>query len=69
MKHMIRFKYRVMEIAFHILLAALSAFAVASWAVPAAYAERGYSAVGGEWLLVVLTFIAVIYFTEVKSNE
>ena len=56
---------RIAEFAFHLLLALMGAFAVASWAVPAAYAERGYIAVGGEWLLVILTFCAVMYFCEV----
>ena len=29
-------------------------------------AERGYQAIGGEWLLVILTFVAVFYATEVQ---
>lgn len=62
-----RIKRRMFEIGFHLLLAVMSAFAVASWVIPAAYAERGYSAVGGEWLLIVLTFVAVMYFTEVDN--
>ncbi len=58
----------IAEFAFHLLLAFLGAFAVASWAVPAAYAERGYSAVGGEWLLVAVTFIAVFWLCEVVNG-
>lgn len=62
----IRVKRRAFEIAFHLVLALLGAAAVASWAIPAAFAERGYSAVGGEWLLVILTFVAVFYAAEVQ---
>ena len=35
-----------------LILALLVAWLVALWAIPAAYAERGYQAVGGEWMLV-----------------
>ncbi len=34
---------------------------VAALAIPAAHAERGYWAVGGEWLLIVCVFISVMY--------
>lgn len=68
-RRLIHVKRRVFEILFHIVLAVMAAFAVASWVVPAAFAERGYSAVGGEWLLVILTFVAVIYFTEVRETD
>lgn len=42
-----------------LILALLVAWLVALWAIPAAYAERGYRAVGGEWLLVTVTGGAV----------
>ena len=32
--------------------ALLVAWLVALWAIPAAYAERGYRAAGGEWILI-----------------
>jgi F0F1-type ATP synthase assembly protein I len=32
------------------------AWLISLWAIPAAYAERGYSAVGGEWILIIATF-------------
>ena len=62
-----RVKFRIFEILFHVLISALGAFAVAVWAVPVAYAQRGYYAIGGEWLLVILTFVAVLYATEVQE--
>jgi len=33
-------------------LTILAAWLVALWAIPAAYAERGYAAAGGEWILI-----------------
>ena len=66
-RRVIRVKRRLFEIVFHFVLALLGAAAVASWAVPAALAERGYQAIGGEWLLVILTFVAVFYATEVQK--
>ena len=66
-RRVIRVKRRMFEIVFHFVLALLGAAAVASWAVPAALAERGYQAIGGEWLLVILTFVAVFYATEVQK--
>lgn len=65
-RRVIRVKRRMFEIVFHFVLALLGAAAVASWAVPVALAERGYQAIGGEWLLVILTFVAVFYATEVQ---
>ena len=56
-------KRKLLELAFRIVISAMASVAVASWVVPAAYAERGYSAVGGEWLLVIVTFVAVMFFT------
>ena len=64
----VRFFRQIAEVAFHLLLSALGAVAVALWAIPAAYAERGYSAVGGEWLLVAVTFIAVFWLCEVVNG-
>lgn len=31
--------------------------------IPAALTERGYWAIGGEWLLIVLSFISIMYFS------
>ena len=64
-RRVIRVKRRIFEIVFHFVLAVLGAAAVAIWAVPAALVERGYQAIGGEWLLVILTFVAVFYASEV----
>ena len=65
---LIRVKRKLLEFAFRICISVMASVAVASWVIPAAYAERGYSAVGGEWLLIVLTFVAVMYFTEVDNK-
>lgn len=45
-----------------LILALLVAWLVALWAIPAAYAERGYRAVGGEWLLITVA-AGVVYST------
>jgi hypothetical protein len=34
---------------------------VGKWAIAAAYAERGYKAYGGEYLLILFTFVAFYY--------
>lgn len=44
-----------------ILVSLAPAVAVGAFAVPAARIERGGPGVGGEWLLVVLVFIAFYY--------
>lgn len=44
------------RVVFAIIPAALIAYIVALWAIPAAYAQRGYYAIGGEWCLIVTTF-------------
>lgn len=40
-------------------LTILAAGLVALWAIPAAYAERGYQAVGGEWVLIAAAGVGV----------
>jgi hypothetical protein len=30
--------------------------------IPAAFAERGYWGIGGEWLLVLITFVGSLWF-------
>lgn len=39
--------------------AILAGILVGVWLVPAAYAERGYIAFGGEWLLIMVVMFAV----------
>lgn len=46
-----------------LLIAVSVAGWVASWAIPAAYAERGYHAIGGEALLIAAAFGVTYYFT------
>lgn len=37
-------------------ISTFAAWLISLWAIPAAYAERGYSAIGGEWILIIATF-------------
>ncbi|MDU5080280.1 hypothetical protein [uncultured Tissierella sp.] len=39
-----------------IVLAMFIAFIVSLWAIPTAYNHRGYTAIGGEWILIILVF-------------
>lgn len=48
----IKLRKRTRRVLLALVLALLVAWLVALWAIPAAYAERGYQAVGGEWMLV-----------------
>lgn len=42
--------------------AGIESFSVYLWAIPAARAERGYNAIGGEWALIVFTFLLTFWF-------
>lgn len=42
----------------------LAGFITAAWAIPAAYEERGYSAYGGEYLLILAVITIVIYWVD-----
>ncbi|WP_195985329.1 hypothetical protein [Clostridium sp. D33t1_170424_F3] len=55
-------RYAAIAILFlsEVLVAAGAGFAVSLWALPAAYRERGYNAVGGEWFLI-LAVAAIAY--------
>lgn len=59
--------HRFLHIAARLLSRAVMAGAaswwVHSWAVPAAYGERGYEAVGGEWALIAFTFALTLWFS------
>lgn len=46
---------------YYIFTAAVCAALIGALAVPAAYAERGYWAIGGEWLLVLLSFVSALW--------
>ncbi|TCX51977.1 MULTISPECIES: hypothetical protein [unclassified Dehalobacter] len=50
-----------------------AAWLISLWAIPAAYAERGYSAVGGEWMLILsagaLTFWAVTRWLDIRIKK
>lgn len=56
-------RYAAIAILFlsEIFVAIAASIPVAVWAIPAAYRQRGYYAVGGEWLLVM--FAAAISYT------
>ena len=49
------------------LISLIPTAAVAAMAIPAAHAERGYWAVGGEWLLIALVFIGMMYALGVEK--
>ena len=48
----IKLRKRTRRLLVALVLALLAASLVALWAIPAAYAERGRRAVGGEWILI-----------------
>lgn len=41
---------------------------VSLWAIPAAYAERGYKAIGGEWLLICFVVGITYWFLSLKKK-
>lgn len=47
--------------AFALFTSALIAAIVGIIVIPAAFAQRGYMACGGEWLLVLLSFVASLW--------
>ena len=47
---------KMMLLAIEITLAIVPAWLISLWAIPAAYNHRGYDAVGGEWILIIVTF-------------
>lgn len=51
------------------LWAMVPAAIVAAIVVPMALIERNCWGIGGEWLLVVLTFVAVLYRMEVRHGN
>lgn len=55
---------RALALLLHLVMAAGAAFAAACWAIPAAWAERGYAAIGGEWLLVICVFLGALWVLE-----
>lgn len=63
-----RLKKRTLQIAASMVLffseitvASLAGYIVSLWAIPAAYRQRGYDAIGGEWLLILT--VAVTAYT------
>jgi len=42
-------------------LSAFAAWLISLWAIPAAYAERGYSAIGGEWMLILTVGVSAYW--------
>lgn len=65
---MIKLRKRTRRLLLAMVLALLVAWLVALWAIPAAYAERGYRAAGGEWILVASAGGA-IYLTLVPQAK
>lgn len=56
-----RFLWILARLAIRSAIAGAASWWVRWWAVPAAYTERGYKAVGGEWVLIAFTFIFVFW--------
>lgn len=50
-------------VAVELLVTVLAGWAVARWAIPYAYAERGYWAVGGEWILTAGAALFALWAT------
>jgi hypothetical protein len=48
---------RIIVFALRFIIATASAIIVASWAIPAGAAQRGYDAVGGEYLLILVAWV------------
>lgn len=46
---------------FRIFTATVVAAGIGVLLIPAAYNERGYMAIGGEWLCVILAWVAVLW--------
>lgn len=49
-------------------LALLLGSCTAAWALPAALAERGYWAIGGEWLLILAAAGIGLYLPYIKPH-
>lgn len=52
-----------------IVIVFVTGILTASFIIPMAEAERGYKAIGSEWLLVVLTMTIVIYLVNKFLNK
>jgi hypothetical protein len=52
---------KVVVIALELFYSLTITYFVGRWAIAAAYAERGYKAYGGEYLLILFTFLACYY--------
>ncbi len=54
-------------------ISVFAAWLISLWAIPAAYAERGYSAVGGEWMLILAvgatTYWAVTRWLDIRKKK
>lgn len=51
------FTKKVVEVALELFFSYSVAFFVGKWAIEFAYQERGYEAVGGEYLLIIMTYM------------
>ena len=54
---------------FAVFTSAIVAAMVGIVVVPAAYTQRGYMAVGGEWLLILLTFVLTLWCVTGKEVQ
>lgn len=60
---------RIKHWLFAVFTSAVVAALVGVVVVPAAYAHRGYTAYGGEWLLILLTFVGVLWCVTGKDVQ
>lgn len=60
---------KVYQIKKSIVLSIFFAWLVSLWALPAAYDQRGYFAVGGEWILIIATFGATYWTVSVHLRR
>lgn len=51
------FTEKVIEVALELFFSYSVTFFVGKWAIEFAYQERGYEAVGGEYLLIIMTYM------------
>lgn len=59
----------LITVSIKIVLSIFFAWLVSLWALPAAYDQRGYFAVGGEWILIIATFGATYWTVSVHLRR
>lgn len=57
-----RFLWTLVQLVIRAAIAGTVSWWVHWWAAPAAYTQRGYEAVGGEWVLILFAFAFSFWF-------